>query len=89
METKRKGEKKTLTRSQETSVSSLAALLAVAVTPIAMMPFIMVSAALWGTGASMIVGEAALILVPLAYMLHKKINVKEYIGLKLTCKNVF
>ncbi|MGF3521880.1 MAG: CPBP family glutamic-type intramembrane protease [Candidatus Bathyarchaeia archaeon] len=41
-----------------------------------------------GTAAALIVGELIILLVPLGYLLAKRINIKSYIGVNLNLRNV-
>jgi len=69
-------------------ISPFAAILAVLATFVLLMFLGAALLVLVGDSLTLILGELLVIAIPLSYMLYKKVNVKDYIGLKIKLKTI-
>ena len=69
-------------------ISVLGAVLVVIVTLAVFLFFEVFIILLFGTEVGLAVGELPLLIIPLGYLLYKRVDVKSYVGIKVTPKNV-
>ena len=69
-------------------VSVVEAVLVIVVTFVSFLFFEILILLLFGTEVGLVVGELPLLVVPLGYLLYKRVDVKSYVGIKVTPKYV-